>query len=56
MLGDDADPNPQDQETLALVPMEVEDRFLRYDGMNVLACHKDKLSQIKQLFQERTLP
>lgn len=56
LLGDDADPNPQDQETLALVPMEVEDRFLRYDGMNILACHKDKISQIKQLFQERTLP
>jgi FkbM family methyltransferase len=55
LIGDDADPKPQSKEILALSPFCWEERLLRYDGMNVFACHRDRISELKTLFTERTL-
>jgi hypothetical protein len=53
LCGDDGDPDPQEKEVLALSPFEVETRFLRHDGMNIFACHSDRLGQLETLFQKR---
>lgn len=55
LIGDDLDPNPQNTETLALMPFRWEDRFLRYEGLNIFACHQDRLAELKTLFKEQTL-
>ena len=51
LVGDDADPDPQPNETLALVRFDAEERFLRPDGMNIFACHRDKLDVVAQKFR-----
>jgi FkbM family methyltransferase len=55
LIGDDNDFAPQEEETLALAPFDWRERLLRYDGLNVLACHNDKISELKSLFVERLL-
>lgn len=55
LFGDDIDPHPQNGESLALVPLEVNERFLRSDGMNIFACHKEKVPQLDQFFKQQTL-
>jgi FkbM family methyltransferase len=52
-IGDDADPAPQAKETLALVPFQPGERFFYHDGMNIFACHADRLAELKALFEER---
>ena len=54
LVGDDIDPAPQDTEVLALSPFCWEDRLLRYEGLNIFACHRDKIPMLKNLFQEYT--
>lgn len=39
-----------DRETLALVPLSVEERFLRHDQINVFACHESALPRLRQMF------
>ena len=43
----------KDVETLSLVPMSLEERFLRHDQINVLACHRDKLAELGSQFEVR---
>ena len=50
-VGDDLDSEPQPQETLMLSTFDWQERFLRYDGMNIFACHRDKLPQLKKTFE-----
>lgn len=50
-LGDDDDSEPQNNETLCLVPFNPEERFLRANGMNVFACHQAKLDAIQTVFR-----
>lgn len=52
LLGDDDDSDPRDGETLCLVPFNVEERFLRANGMNVFACHLEKMAIINSLFRQ----
>ena len=47
-IGDDGDPDPQPNETLALVSFRPEERFLRPDGLNIFACHTDKQNVLAQ--------
>jgi FkbM family methyltransferase len=54
LLGDDIDPQPQDSELLALSPFDVKERYIHSDGMNIFACHKDKVSQLQRFFEWRT--
>lgn len=53
VIGDDADPCPQDKEKLALSPFNWNERLLRSAGMNILACHQDRIKHLKSLFEER---
>lgn len=55
LLGDDLDPSPQTEETLALVPFHSSERMLRHDTMNIFACHKDRVSQVEALCEKRQL-
>ncbi len=56
LVGDDSDPAPhQENEVLALAPLSWAERILHCDGLNVLACHTDKISELKTLFTERML-
>jgi FkbM family methyltransferase len=52
LVGDDVDSDPQDTETLTLAPFDWEERFLHSQGMNIFACHQDKLGELKTLFEE----
>jgi len=52
LVGDDMDPDPRDAEVLALSPFCREDRLLRYEGLNIFACHRDKIPMLKTFFQE----
>jgi FkbM family methyltransferase len=52
-IEDDGNPAPGAKETLALVPFEPRERFLFPGGINMFACHKDKLGELKTLFTER---
>lgn len=54
LVGDDIDPNPQEAEVLALSRFRWEDRFLRCEGLNIFACHQDKVPTLKNLFEEYT--
>ena len=50
LLGDDHYLEMQPEEKLCLVQFEVEERFQRQDGMNLLACHRDRLAELEKLF------
>jgi hypothetical protein len=50
-IGDDADPNATEVETLALVGFDLEERFLRPDGMNIFACPIGKRDALKNKFK-----
>jgi FkbM family methyltransferase len=52
-MGDDADPNPQQNETLALVEFEPTTRFLKPEGMNIFACHRDQYEILARTFKTR---
>jgi FkbM family methyltransferase len=41
----------RENETLALVPLTVEDRFLRQDQINVFACHESDLPRLSRMFE-----
>ena len=43
--------NPMD--TLALVPMTLEKRFLYYNQINIFACHKNNLPNLYKLFNKK---
>ncbi len=49
LIGDDLDPNPQIEETLALSRFDLEERFLRPD-INLFACHRDRLTELERMF------
>jgi FkbM family methyltransferase len=51
LVGDDADPDPQEQEMLALVNFEPNERLLRPDGINIFACHRERLEQLGNKFR-----
>jgi len=51
-MGDDGDPTPQSSETLALVEFEPAERLLLADGLNIFACHRDRVSELTQQFQK----
>jgi len=55
LMGDDLDPNPQSEETLALARFDVEGRFLRPD-INVFACHRDRLPELETKFSRSEIP
>jgi FkbM family methyltransferase len=55
LVGDHMDPDPKETEVLTLSPFSWEDRSLRYDGLNIFACHLDKIPILKNLFEEYTL-
>ncbi len=55
LMGDDLDPNPQSEETLALARFDVEERFLRPD-INVFACHRDRLAELETTFSRCEIP
>jgi FkbM family methyltransferase len=55
LMGDDLDPNPQSEETLALARFDVEERFLRPD-INVFACHRDRLPELETKFSRCEIP
>jgi FkbM family methyltransferase len=55
LMGDDLDPNPQSEETLALARFDVEERFLRPD-INVFACHRDRLPELETKFSRGEIP
>lgn len=52
LCGDDGDPDPQPREWLALSSFEPEERFLFHDGMNIFACHADRMGQLQALFTD----
>jgi len=55
LLGDDDDSDPKNAETLSLMPFEPGERFLHANGMNVFACHQQKIGIINSLFQPAKL-
>jgi FkbM family methyltransferase len=55
LMGDDLDPNPQSEETVALARFDVEERFLRPD-INVFACHRDRLPELETKFSRCEIP
>ena len=55
LMGDDLDPNPQSEETLALARFDLEERFLRPD-INVFACHRDRLPELETEFSRCEIP
>jgi len=55
LIGDEFDPTPQAKETLALVPFHSAQRLLLHDAMNIVACHRDKVSELEKLFTRKTL-
>ena len=50
LLGDDHYLAMQPEEIFCLTQFEVEERFQRQDGMNLLACHRDRLAELETLF------
>jgi FkbM family methyltransferase len=52
-IDDDGLVAPGTKETLALVPFQPHERFLFPGGINMFACHTDKLGELKTLFTER---
>jgi hypothetical protein len=54
-MGDDLDPNPRSEETLALARFDLEERFLRPD-INVFACHRDRLAELETTFSRGEIP
>ena len=55
LTGDDHDPDPQEVEQLALVPLQPHERFLHHDGMNIFACHQSRMSELLHRFQSTRL-
>lgn len=53
VMSDDADSCPQAKETLMLSPFAWNERMLRPGGMNILACHQDRINHLKSLFPEK---
>lgn len=53
LIGDEFDPHPQRQETLALIPFQSAQRLLLHTAMNVVACHQDKISLLETSFEKR---
>ena len=51
LVGDDADPEPQADEALALARFEIGERGLLPQGLNVFACHRERLAQLTATFQ-----
>ncbi len=51
-MGDDGDPTPQSTETLALAEFEPAERLLLADGLNIFACHRDRVGELAQQFQK----
>jgi FkbM family methyltransferase len=55
LVTDDHDLDPQRVEVLALVPLHMGSRFLNSGGMNIFACHRDRIAELKSPFQESGL-
>ena len=55
LTGDDGDPEPQEKELLALSEFAPQERFLHHDGMNIFACHAERMGELEALFQKRRL-
>jgi FkbM family methyltransferase len=55
LIGDDIDPAPQQNETLALVPFQSSQRFLLHDLMNIVGCHQDKAGLLENYFEKRQI-
>lgn len=55
LVGDDTDAAATPKETLALQEFQLNERFLRPGGMNIFACHKDRLPQLEETFSRRSL-
>lgn len=53
LVGDDCDTNPNPNEILALSEFQLEERFLRSHGMNILACHASRLGELGKKFSGR---
>ena len=51
-VGDEADFNVQPRETLTLVEFNSDERFLFPDGLNIFACHRDRLPELEQKFRK----
>jgi len=55
VTSDDSDSCPLDREKLMLSPFAWNERLLRPNGMNILACHKDRIDHLKSFFQEKNI-
>lgn len=55
LVGDDSDFEPAARETLALQQFQMEERFLRPVGINIFACHMDRLPELEKSFSRRSL-
>ena len=49
-FAEDYDAHPRSEETLSLVPFDLEERFLRLEAMNIVACHRDRLPTLERSF------
>jgi FkbM family methyltransferase len=55
LVTDDQDAEPQNVEQLTLVPLNPGTRYLNSGGLNVFACHRDRLAELKSQFKETDL-
>lgn len=55
-VGDESDPHARLDETLALVPFNMDMRLLRQEAMNIFACHSEALPQLEPYFEKLTDP
>lgn len=55
LVGDDTDAGAAPKETLALREFAMCERFLRPVGMNIFACHQDRIPELELIFSRRVL-
>ena len=55
LIGDEFDPHPQRQETLALVPFQAPQRLLLHTAMNIVAVHGDRVAEFESRFEKRAV-
>jgi FkbM family methyltransferase len=55
LVTDDLDMGPQNVEMLTLLPLHLSTRFLHGGGMNIFACHRDRIAELKSHFKETDL-
>lgn len=55
LVGDDTDANASPKEILGLQQFQLNERFLRPGGMNIFACHRDRICELEKIFSRQEL-